>query len=205
MLAAGQHLGALLLADVDVGQDLLELVVGGLRADHAWRGRAGCPARRFFTRSIGPLHELVVDRLLHERARRAGADLALVEGEHGEALERLVEEVVVLGEDVLEEDVGRLAAQLERDRDEVLGGVLHDEAAGRRLAGEGDLGDALVADASGLPASTPKPLTTLSTPGGSRSPMSSIEHQDAHGRLLGRLEDHAVAGGRAPARASTPP
>ena len=29
-------------------------------------------------------------------------------------------------------------------------------------------------EASGLPASTPKPLTTLSTPAGSRSPMSSI-------------------------------
>jgi hypothetical protein len=28
------HLRALLLADVDVGQDLLELVVAGLRADH---------------------------------------------------------------------------------------------------------------------------------------------------------------------------
>jgi hypothetical protein len=28
--------------------------------------------------------------------------------------------------------------------------------------------------ASGLPASTPKPLTTLSTPGGRRSPMMSI-------------------------------
>ena len=29
-------------------------------------------------------------------------------------------------------------------------------------------------EASGLPASRPKPLTTLSTPGGSRSPMTSI-------------------------------
>ena len=33
-LAAGQHLGAFLLADVEVGQDLLQLLVGGLRADH---------------------------------------------------------------------------------------------------------------------------------------------------------------------------
>jgi len=29
-------------------------------------------------------------------------------------------------------------------------------------------------DASGLPASTPNPLTMLTTPGGSRSPMSSM-------------------------------
>ena len=36
-LAAGQDLGALLLADVDVGEDLLQLVVGGLRADHGRR------------------------------------------------------------------------------------------------------------------------------------------------------------------------
>ena len=49
--------------------------------------------------------------------------------------------------------------------------------------------------ASGLPASTPKPLTTLSTPGGSRSPMMSAQHHDAHRRLLGRLQHDAVAGG----------
>ena len=35
------------------------------------------------------------------------------------------------------------AAQLQGDGDEVLRGVLHDQAAGRRLAGEGDLGDAV--------------------------------------------------------------
>ena len=117
--------------------------------------------------------KLVVDRSLHQRARRAGADLALVQREHGEAFERLVEEVVVLGHHVGEEDVGRLAAELERHRDHVLGRVLHDQPAGRGLAGERDLGDARVL-ASGLPASMPKPLTTLSTPGGSRSPMRSI-------------------------------
>ena len=33
-------------------------------------------------------------------------------------------------------------------------------------------------EASGLPASSPKPLTMFSTPAGSRSPISSIEHQD---------------------------
>ncbi|MNW57164.1 hypothetical protein D3C74_349440 [compost metagenome] len=32
-------------------------------------------------------------------------------------------------------------------------------------------------DASGLPASTPNPLTTLRTPGGSRSPMMSIRNR----------------------------
>ena len=47
-------------------------------------------------------------------------------------------------------------------------------------------------DASGLPASTPKPLTMLSTPGGSRSPMSSIEHVDRRRGLLGGLEHDAL-------------
>ena len=46
----------------------------------------------------------------------AGADLALVEGEHGEAFERLVQEVVVGGADVVEEDVRALAAEFQRDR-----------------------------------------------------------------------------------------
>jgi hypothetical protein len=36
-LAAGEDFGAFLLADVEIGQDLLELVVGGLRADHRRR------------------------------------------------------------------------------------------------------------------------------------------------------------------------
>ena len=36
-------------------------------------------------------------------------------------------------------------------------------------------------EASGLPASTPKPLTTLSTPGGSRSAMSSTTLRIDHG------------------------
>ena len=89
------------------------------------------------------LHEAVVDQLLDERAARAGADLALIEREHDEAFDRLVEEVVVLGADVIEEDVGRLAAELERHGNEVLRRILHDEPAGRRLAGEGDLGDAV--------------------------------------------------------------
>ena len=108
------------LADVDVGEDLLELVVGGLRADH--RRRVERVALHDLLHALdGTLHEGVVDALLHERARRAGANLALVEGEHGEALERLVEELVVLVEHVGEEDVRRLAAQLQRDGDDILG------------------------------------------------------------------------------------
>ena len=89
-----------------------------------------------------PLHERIVDRLLNQGARRAGAHFALVQGEHGEALKRLVEEIVVLVHHVGEKDVGRLAAELERDRNDILGRVLQDEPAGGRLTGEGDLGNA---------------------------------------------------------------
>ena len=81
--------------------------------------------------------------VLNEGARGTGADLALIEGEHGEAFEGLVEEGVVGLGDVFEEDVGGFAAEFEGDRDEVLRGVLHDEAAGGGLAGEGDLVDAV--------------------------------------------------------------
>src|SRR6202042_1636434 len=52
-------------------------------------------------------------------------------------------EGIVLRADVIEEDVGRLAAKLYCHRNEVLGRILHDEAARRRLAGEGDRGDAV--------------------------------------------------------------
>ena len=75
-------------------------------------------------------------------------------------------------------------------------GVLHDQPAGRGLAGERDLARSALLEASGLPASTPKPLTMLSTPGGSRSAISSISSMDRGRGLLGRLEHDRVAGGQ---------
>ena len=54
--AAGEHLGALLAADVEVGQDLLELVVRGLRADHG----------------VGVERVALLDRLRCARPRRRG-------------------------------------------------------------------------------------------------------------------------------------
>ena len=50
----------------------------------------------------------------------------------------------ILAYDVGEEDVGGFAAEFERDRNDVLRGVLHDQTARRRLAGEGYFCDALV-------------------------------------------------------------
>jgi len=124
LLAAGEQFRPFLLADVDIGQDLLELIVRRLRPDHGGRIERIALLDLVHARDR-LLHELVVDRALHQRARRTGADFALVQREHGETFERLVEEVVVLGHHVGEENVGRLAAELECDRDQVVGlGVL---------------------------------------------------------------------------------
>ena len=112
---ADQHLSPLLLADIDVGEDLLQLVVGCLRTDH----RAVVErVALLYLADTGDrlLHEAIVDLFMHQRAARSGADLALVQREHGEAFERLVEEIIVLGGDVGEEDVRRLAAQLQQSR-----------------------------------------------------------------------------------------
>ncbi len=50
-------------------------------------------------------------------------------------------------------------------------------------------------DASGLPASRPNPLTTLTTPGRQEIADQLEERQDAERRLFGGLENDAVAGG----------
>ena len=80
---------------------------------------------------------------MHQRARRAGAHLALVQREHGEALDGLLLEVVVLFKDVLEEQRRGLAAELEGDRDDLVRRGLVDDLAHLGRAGEGDLGDAV--------------------------------------------------------------
>ena len=138
------------------------------------------------------LHELVVDRLLDERAARAGADLALVEREHRKAFERLVEELVVGLHHVGEEDIGRFAAEFERDRDQVLRRVLHDKPAGGRLAGEGDLRDAL-ALGERLASLDAEPVDDVEDAGGQQIADQFHQRQNAERRLFGRLEDDAIA------------
>src|SRR6516164_2773435 len=107
-LAADKNLGAFFLADVDVRKDLLELFRGGLCADH--RGRLQRAPLHDRPHSLkGALHEAIVDRFVNKRAARAGADLTLVQCEHDETFDRLVEEIVILGAHIAEEDVGGLA------------------------------------------------------------------------------------------------
>src|SRR6202020_1895082 len=47
-------------------------------------------------------------------------------------------------------------------------------------------------DASGLPASAPKPLTTLTTPGGNRSPISDIRYSTDAGVCSAGLSTAAL-------------
>ena len=93
--AAGHAFRAFLLADVDVVQDFLELPFGALGAHLSGRTERIADLNLGDARD-GFLHELVEDRFMHQGPRRTGADLALVESEEREALERLVEEGVVL-------------------------------------------------------------------------------------------------------------
>ncbi|MCY1200129.1 hypothetical protein D9M72_115550 [compost metagenome] len=193
-LAAGEALRAFLAAQVDVRQDLLQLFGGRLRADHG----AGVERMALADRGHAlecALHEAVVDRFLDQRARRAGADLALVQREHGKAFQRLVEEGVVGGQHVLEEDVGRLAAQLQRHRDQVLRRVLHDQPAGGGLAGERHLADAR-ARCQRLAGFQPEAVDHIDHARRQQVADDLHQHQDRCGRLLGRLEHHAVAGGQ---------
>ena len=193
-LATGDDPGALLRADVDVGQDLLELVVAGLRPDHG-RGVERVALHDGLDPLGGGGEERLVDRLLDERTRRAGAHLALVEREHREALEGLVVESVLAAGHVGEEDVGALAAELEGDRDEVLAGVLGDEPARGGLPGEGDLAD---------PGGGRERLARLHAEAvdhvehaGGQQVGDELDEQHDRGRgLLGGLEHHGVAGGQ---------
>jgi hypothetical protein len=103
----------------------------------------------------------------------------------------LVEEARRPCHDVAEEDVGRLAAELERHRDQVLGRVLHDLATRGRLAGEGDLGHAR-ADGQRLAGLEAEAVDDVEHAGGQQVGDQLGQHHDRRRRLLGRLEHHAL-------------
>ena len=116
--APSQDLGALLAADIEIGKNFFELVVRGLRADLGRRIERIALLHRLDPENR-PLHEAIVDFLLHQRAGGARANLALIQGEHRKAFERLVEEIIVLFRDIGKKDIGRLATKLQRHRDNV--------------------------------------------------------------------------------------
>jgi hypothetical protein len=127
-----------------------------------------------------------------EAARRARAHLALVEREHREALERLVAEVVACCHHVAEEDVGALAAEFERDGDQVLRRVLHDQPARGGLAGERDLGDA-IAGGQRLARLESEAVDDVQHAGGQQVTDQTHQVQDRRRRLLGGFEDDRVS------------
>ena len=89
----------------------------------------------------GTFHELIINRLMHQRPRGTGTNLARIKREHGETFQRLIEIIIIFGEHVVEENIRRFTTQFQGDRNQVGGGVLHDQPAGAGLAGEGDFGD----------------------------------------------------------------
>mmetsp|Transcript_73649 Transcript_73649/g.204765 ORF Transcript_73649/g.204765 Transcript_73649/m.204765 type:complete len:229 (+) Transcript_73649:273-959(+) len=133
--AAGQHLGALCRADVDVVGDALMLLLRHLRAHH----RAGVERVAQLDR-LGPLddalHEPVIDVFLHQQARIASANLPLVEREEHGALDGLVQEGVVRVADGGEEELGALATELKCRGDHALRCRMQDARAGGRRARE---------------------------------------------------------------------
>ena len=129
---------------------------------------------------------------MHQGPAGAGADLALVQGEHGEAFQRLVQEGVVVIHHVLEEDVRRLAAQLQRHRNDVLGRVFHDLLTNGGRAGEGDLGDARIGGQrlADLDARARHDVQHA----GRQQVLDQFDDQQNGGRgLFGRLQHDAVA------------
>ena len=141
-LAAAQHLRAFLAAQCQVRGNLGQLFLRGLGTDHGLRvERVALFDGGDAFEAAG--HEPVIDRFLNQRARRTGADFTLIEGKQHQAFNGLVEITVIRIRDVGKENVGRLAAKLQRGRDQVAGCGLRDQAACGGRTGEGNLGNAL--------------------------------------------------------------
>ena len=139
--SAAQHaLGSFPFRNVDVGEDLLVLRRRRHRPDLGL-GQARVAELGLLGHGDQLLDELVVDRLLQQQPRAGDAGLARRREDAGDgAAHRIVQDAVV------EHDVGRLAAELQRHLLEGLGGELVDARARCGAAGEGDLGDLWMRD-----------------------------------------------------------
>ena len=130
-----EQLGALLLAQVDVAEDLVHLLLRDLRA--LLGGRVERVADLALLGLLGQaLDELLVDLLLDEQPAAGRAALAAVEVD---GVEGAGDGLLHVG--VGEDDVRALAAQLERGPLERVGGGLLDDLGRIDVAGEGDLVD----------------------------------------------------------------
>src|SRR4029453_11806688 len=184
-------LGALLLADADVALDPVQLFGGDQRA-HV-RGLVG---RRADVDALGDLDQagdhLVVDRAGHQQAAARGTDLALMEED---GVDRPVDREVEIG--VLEDDVGRLAAEFDQH---LLDGAAASawtclppsvEPVNATLSTCGEV-------TSGSPASGPNPGRTLTTPSGTPAPAQSPASSTAvHGVCSAGLSTMVLPAARA--------
>ncbi|MNH12764.1 hypothetical protein D3C79_723150 [compost metagenome] len=140
--AASKQFSAFLFGDFQIGKDLVELLLGRLGADH------GVGVQRIAALDLVDLlqhfsHERRVDRLLNQSSRWAGAHFALVEERQHQAFGGFFNKTGLSLHDVFKEDIRRLAAQLYRRRNDVLGSTFHDVRAHWGRTGESDLGNAL--------------------------------------------------------------
>ena len=134
-------------------------------------------------------------RVLDQGAGRAGADLALVEGEEREALLGLVVERVVGSSATSSKKMFGLLPPSSR----VTGirfwrGVLADQPAGGGLAGEGDLADPR-AGGQRLAGLDAEAVDDVEHAGRQEVADQFHQHQDRGRGLLGRLQHDGVAGG----------
>src|SRR5262249_35487061 len=105
-----------------------------------------------------------------------------------------VEVVIIFIAYVREEDVGRLAAEFECDWDQVLAGVLHDEAACRGLAGESNFGHARTGSKR-FARFGAKAIHDIENTWRQEVCAQFSPNENAGGSLFSRFEDDAVAGG----------
>ena len=179
----------MLLAELDVAEDLVELLLRDLRA-LLGGGVEGVADLALLGLLGEPLDEFLVNLFLHEEPATRGAALATVEvdGVKGAGDGRLQ---VRVGED----DVGALAAELERGALQGIGRGLLDDLGGVDMAGEGDLVDVGVDDHGGA-GGLAKAVDEINHAG--REAGLDRQPADAQGgqrRLLGGLHHDGVPAG----------
>src|SRR5205809_706060 len=177
-----------LLADFLIPPDAVELLAADERPHLrvALQPGAELDLPRFVDHRV---HELLVDRPLHENAAACRADFALVDED---AEERPVYRRLEIG--VGEEDIGRLAAELEGDLLQRAGGAAHDDLPNLDAAGERDFINVCVLDERGARgfAGAGDDVDHAWRQTGVSEARCELEH--CNGRLLGRFEDCGAAG-----------
>ena len=190
-VAANLDGGALLLAALDVAHDAVKLDLADLGALEGVLGEGIADLVLLGTLLEG-LEELVVDALLDEDAGAGAAALAVVEVDA-----KVDPRDGLLDVGVVEDNVGRLAAELERHLLEVGGGGgLHDGAADDGRASKGNLVNVHVRREGGAGDLAEAGQQVVDT-GGEAGLLDEVgEDEGRQRRLLGSLHDDGVASGQ---------